>query len=278
MQEKLLLAKTDLTPMIGSEIKADADMLLGGQFASEIRELLEQRGVLVVKGLGLDRDQQLAFTATLGQLQLQAGRDVMPVSLDAKLHVGREFVADYLKGAFYWHIDGSAADCPNLANVLTAVKLSDTGGQTQFANTYAAYDALADEDKLAIGNLRVVHSIVASQRYIRPEPSLAELEGWKRYPMKSHPLVWTHRSGRKSLVLGSTASYVEGLNPEESFSLLTRLRDWATQPQFVLQHDWTVGDLVIWDNTGTMHRVTPYASDSGRLMNRTVVEGEELLV
>ena len=60
-----------------------------------------------------------------------------------------------------------------------------------------------------------------------------------------------------------------------STELLVRLRDWATQPQFVYRHQWSVGDLVIWDNTGTMHRATPYDPDSGRLLQRTKLAGEE---
>jgi alpha-ketoglutarate-dependent taurine dioxygenase len=231
----------------------------------------------VVRKLSLDSPDQLAFTATLGTPQLQGGRDVMPISLDKKEHQGREYLADYLQGSFYWPIDGSADDSPNLANLLTAVKLSNTGGATQFVNTYAAYETLPVEDKNMLADLKVVHSIEASQRYFKPEPSYDELMGWRRYPAKTHPLVWTHKSGRRSLVLGSTASYILGLSPEDSTALLTRLRDWATQPQFTYQHDWTVGDLVIWDNTGTMHRATYYDPKSGRLMNRTILEGEEAI-
>ncbi len=89
------------------------------------------------------------------------------------------------------------------------------------------------------------------------------------------PLVWKHRSGRKSLVVGCTAHYVLGMGIEEGSALLTRLRDWATKPQFVYRHEWTVGDLVMWDNTGTLHRAMPYALDSGRMMHRTKLEGEE---
>lgn len=85
------------------------------------------------------------------------------------------------------------------------------------------------------------------------------------------------RSGRKSLLLGATADYVIGLPVEESRALLARLRDWATQPQYIYRHEWQRGDLLIWDNTGTMHRALPYAVDSGRLMHRTVLAGEEPL-
>jgi alpha-ketoglutarate-dependent taurine dioxygenase len=94
-------------------------------------------------------------------------------------------------------------------------------------------------------------------------------------PARSHPLVWTHKSGRKSLVIGSTAAYVEGLEAPDSMDLLVRLRDWATQPQFVYRHEWSTGDLVMWDNTGTLHRAIPYSPDSGRLMHRTILQGEE---
>jgi alpha-ketoglutarate-dependent taurine dioxygenase len=89
------------------------------------------------------------------------------------------------------------------------------------------------------------------------------------------PLVWTHKSGRKSLVLGATARHITDIDYTRSAELLVRLRDWATQPQFTYRHKWTVGDLVIWDNTGTMHRATPYDPTSGRLLQRTKLEGEE---
>jgi alpha-ketoglutarate-dependent taurine dioxygenase len=266
----------DLKPLIGSEVHSDPKTLLSGRRAGEIRKLLEQRGVLVFRELALTREDQLIFTRTLGNPQLQGGRDVMPISLDAKAQgPGKEYLVEYLKGSFFWHIDGSADDVPSLANMLTAVHLSETGGLTQFANTYAAYDALPETEKKAIAELRVVHSIECSQRFIQPEPSYQELLGWRRYPRKTHPLVWTHRSGRKSLVLGSTTSHVVGMDPFDSYDLLTRLREWTTQADFVYTHAWRIGDLVMWDNTGTMHRATPYDADSGRLMNRTVLEGEE---
>ena len=100
-------------------------------------------------------------------------------------------------------------------------------------------------------------------------------ELWRIAAPKTHPLVWTHRSGRKSLVLGSTASHIEGMGRAEGRALLDELLDWATQPQFVYRHEWRLGDMLMWDNTGTMHRAEPYAQDSGRLMHRTTLLGEE---
>src|SRR3546814_17853117 len=83
------------------------------------------------------------------------------------------------------------------------------------------------------------------------------------------------KSGLKSLLLGATADYVVGWSAEKSRALLAQLRDWATQPQYVYRHEWQVGDLLIWANTGTMHRALPYDPASGRLMHRTILAGEE---
>jgi alpha-ketoglutarate-dependent taurine dioxygenase len=124
----------------------------------------------------------------------------------------------------------------------------------------------------------VVHSFEISQRYVNPEPNSGELKFWQTRTPKVHPLVWTHKSGRKSLVLGSTAHYIEGMDPAEGRMLLNRLREWATQPQFVYIHRWTEGDLLVWDNSGTMHRVDPYPLEENRLMHRTTIEAEEQLV
>ena len=177
----------------------------------------------------------------------------------------------------FWHFDGSLQPYPNLATLLRAIKLSDSGGETEFCNTYAAYDDLPQSDKDLIADLRVVHSAERSQYYVRPEMSYEELSFWQKSPTKACPIVWTHQSGRKSLLLGATADYVIGLPVEESRALLARLRDWSTQPQYVYRHEWQPGDLLIWDNTGTMHRVLEYSVDSGRLMHRTILAGEEPL-
>lgn len=269
-----MLATTDLAPAIGTEIRADLDTLLGGSHAAALRDLLERRGVLVFPALDLSREQQVAFARSLGDIVGQGENGIFKVTLDPRENV----VADYLRGAFYWHIDGAMDDVPTRASLLTARTLSDSGGETQFANTYAAYDALPEAERETLDQLRVVHSFESAQMMVYPEVSHADLLKWRAiYAPKVHPLVWRHRSGRRSLVLGASASHVEGMAYQEGRDLLRRLRDWATQPRFVYQHSWTVGDLVIWDNTGTMHRVTPYALDSGRMMHRTTLVGEEVL-
>ena len=270
----MTLTVNNLTPLIGAEIKTDVDTLLSGSEARHIREILENRGVVFFRGLDINDEQQVAIARTLGDIvETEGDSGIYKISLDEGVNAR----AQYLRGSLFWHVDGSLQPYPNLAAVLRAIKLSDTGGDTEFCNTYAAYDALPEEEKQAIENLRVVHSAERSQYYVRPEMSYEEIKFWQQTPGKSCPLVWTHQSGRKSLLLGATCDYVEGLPVEESRALLARLRDWATQPQFVYRHQWQVGDLLIWSNTGTMHRALPYPLDSGRLMHRTILAGEEPL-
>ncbi|AFJ36790.1 MULTISPECIES: TauD/TfdA dioxygenase family protein [Mycobacterium] len=264
----------DCTPLIGSEIKTDFDTLLSGREAEAIRAILEQRGVVFFRGLQISDEQQVTIAKTLGSIVQNEGEGgIYKISLDTNVNQR----AEYLKGSLFWHFDGSLQPYPNLATLLRAMKLSDSGGQTEFCNTYAAYEELPEADKAAIAGLRVVHSAERSQYYVRPEMSYEEIAFWQKSPTKSCPMVWTHRSGRKSLLLGATADYVVDLPVEESRALLARLRDWATQPRYVYRHEWQLGDLLIWDNTGTMHRALPYAADSGRLMHRTVLAGEEPL-
>jgi alpha-ketoglutarate-dependent taurine dioxygenase len=263
--------------MIGSAIVTDKQTLLSGEKAGEIREMLEKRGVLVFPEISLSDSEQIAFTHTLGTFAHEdgegsGGKDtVYPITMDQKINP----IADYLKGAFYWHLDGTMSDKPILASIMSARQISKTGGETEFCNTYAAWDELPDDEKAALDGLKVVHSVWRSQLYWHPEPSYDLLKQWRNRGENKLPLVWKHRSGRKSLVLGATAMQVAGMDFPESEELLVRLRDWSTQARFVYRHHWKVGDMVVWDNTGTMHRAMPYAHDSGRLMHRTKLEGEE---
>ncbi len=271
MSTQSALAVTLPSPYIGAEIQADPEQLLSGVHTAEIRDLLEKRGVIVFRRINLSDTQQVAFTKTLGTIVDEGENNIYKITMDP----GENANAEYLKGAFYWHIDGTMSDVPILASVMSARHLALVGGETEFSNTYAAYDQLSPTEKAEYEQLKVVHSFEATQRYVNPEPSYAELKIWQAKGSNVLPLVWKHRSGRKSLVLGSTAAYVQGLSPETSSALLCQLRDYATQPRFVYRHEWSVGDLVVWDNTGTMHRACPYDFNSGRMMHRTKLQGEE---
>jgi alpha-ketoglutarate-dependent taurine dioxygenase len=267
------LSQVNLTPRIGAEIKADREALLSGEHSAELRDLLQLRGVLVFRGVDLDDAQQLAFSESLGEVVRRGDRSpIQKITLDPNV----DLAAEYLKGSLFWHIDGATEGVPNFAATLGARRLPASGGETEFANTYAAWDDLPDEEKGALEKLRVVHSFETAQRVVYPQPTYAQVKGWQQMPPRSQPLVWTHKSGRKSLVLGCTASHIEGMGLDEGRLLLAKLLDWATQPHYVYTHEWKPGDLLIWDNTGTLHRVQPY-DPAARLMHRTTLVGEEAL-
>lgn len=271
----MALQAEDIKPRIGTRILSGKEDLLSGKYAPEIRELLDQRGVLVFPQINFTDEEQIAFTKTLGkfapELRDGGGETVHKISLDKTQNAS----ADYLKGSMYWHIDGTMNDVPILASILSGKVLSPEGGQTEFCNTYAAYDELSVQEKEEYAQLRVVHAVWNSLFYYNPEPTHHMLQQMMAIGDKELPLVWTHRSGRKSLILGCTAYNVVGMGPKESADILVKLRERATQPDLVYRHEWTVGDTVIWDNTGTMHRATPYDPASGRMMHRTKLEGEE---
>jgi alpha-ketoglutarate-dependent taurine dioxygenase len=259
---------------IGSRILNSKAELLDGSLARALRSLLEERGVLVFPEIGFTAEEQVAFTETIGTYVADTS-DGAAIRLRMDEEGGAS--VEYLKGSFYWHFDGYMNPVPILASLLVAEAVSATGGETEFCNTYAAWEALPDDRKRQIEGLRVVHALASAQLAVEPEPSHETFRKWLKVPSRELPLVWTHRSGRKSLVIGNSAAGILGMDPLESQELLVFLRDWATRPEFTYRHAWTVGDAVIWDNTGTLHRATPYPADSGRTMRRTKLAGEEPL-
>ena len=263
----------DLTARIATEIHADKRELLSGEHAGSLRELLERRGVLVFPQIHFTDEEQLAFTETFGTLAAErSGEQVYNVTLDTAVNKQ----ADYLKGSLYWHLDGTMNQVPIFASLLNCKALPrNGGGDTEFCNTYAAYEDLPDDDKQPLESLRVMHSTWNTLLYYDPEPDIRTLGQMMALGERELPLVWKHRSGRKSLILGCTASRILGMDVKTSTKTLVQLRDWATRPELVYRHQWSVGDLVMWDNTGTMHRARPYDPDSGRMLTRTKLAGEE---
>lgn len=276
-----LLTINKLTHSVGAEVTGlDADALAAdGALGEAILEALEDNGVLVFPRLGLGPEAQVAFCRRLGDIDHSSDghhpvAGIYPVTLDKSKNAS----AAYLRGTFDWHIDGCTPiedTFPQMATVLSAKQVAESGGETEFASSYAAYDALSDSEKQRYSSLRVVHSLEASQRRVTPDPSPELLAKWRSRRTHEHPLVWTHRSGRKSLVLGASADYVVGMDPEEGRALLAELLDGATGPDQVYRHSWSVGDTVIWDNRGVLHRAAPYDPDSPREMLRTTVLGDE---
>ncbi len=148
--------------------------------------------------IGFSDAEQIEFTQTLGTfVPERTGEQVYSVTLDTTVNE----LADYLKGSLYWHIDGTMNEVPIRASLLSSkVVCPDGSGDTEFANTYAAYDALDDADKDALESLRVMHSAWNTLFYYDPEPSYATLRKMMAIGDRELPLVWNHRSGRRSLV------------------------------------------------------------------------------
>lgn len=269
---------TELTPAVGVQIAGLSGAgLVDRRVADDCLAALEERGVVVYREADVDDDQLVAFSRLLGEVAIlpmgteASHPEVSKITRDPS----QSELAAYREGTFFWHIDGTSDAVPNKATLLTARDVSDEGGDTLFANTYAAYDALPDGEKAELEGARVVHSLAASQLLVYPDPTPKQRAAWDKAPVREHPLVWTRRNGRRSLLIGATAGEVVGRPYEEGRAFLDRLLDWATQPQFVVRHRWRRGDLVIWDNTGMLHRAEPYAATSRRLMHRTSIIGEE---
>ena len=257
-----------LKPKIGTEIIVDRETLLNGSIARDLRRILHERGVLSFGTMDLSDEEHRDMARTIGTIGPDYGNA-------RELEMLLSDPAAYEPGAFLWHIDDITEEVPHFGSIMTSRRLAPTGGQTEFANAAAAYEDLPEADKQAIEHLRVVHSFEAAQLAVIPEPSEAIHESWREFGLRTLPMVWRHRSGRASLILGSTASHVVGMDPDESRALLDRLIAFATQPCYVYSHDWKVGDLLMWDNTITLHRAQPYPIGCARASMRVPLAGEE---
>ncbi|MCJ2185375.1 TauD/TfdA dioxygenase family protein [Novosphingobium beihaiensis] len=266
-----MIQVSNLTPQIGARVEGKPEEVLMPETAAGLRKLLVERGVLVFPELNLTGEQQVRLAGMMGNVRDEGEKGIFKITLDEKTNSR----AEYLKGSWLWHMDGTHDDVPVFGSLLTGRKLSDVGGRTGFANSYAAYEALPPDEKARLEGLKVVHSFATSMERAGVMPTEDDIAYWRSIPDKTHNLVWTHRCGRKSLVVGCHASHVVGMDRAESDALLAGLLDWITQPQFLYWHEWTLGDLLIWDNTGVLHRAEPYPLDSGRMMHRTTLLGEE---
>ena len=266
-----------LKPAIGAKVFLERAAIPRPETAPELLQLLDRHTVLVFPAIGLSDAEQLALTDALGKrvnIAAQiAGRENAEEVYQVTLNEGAKIEKEYVFGTFFWHMDGLTVDiAPPKATILSARHISMTGGQTEFASTRVAYEALSPEEKAELEGLRVVHTVTAAVReFAAPE----ELDAARRKLWQEHPLVATRANGTRSLVIGYTADEIVGKSKAESRAILGRLLEWTVQPAFTYRHQWSVGDCVIWENTSALHRVIPYAQQSGRMMHRTSVAGVE---
>ena len=272
---------------IGEVSGIDLTRRLTEEEVSAIHAGMDRFGVLVFHDQHFEDEQQIAFSRQLGMLEEATG-DIMSVK-DRRLSMDLNDISNLDKngellprddrrrlfglGNLLWHSDSSFKEVPAKYSMLSARKIPAAGGNTEFADMRAAYDALDDATKSEVHNLICFHSQIFS-RGVLGFDDFTDAERAKWAPVRQG-LVRRHpNTGRLSLYLASHAGGIEGWPMPEARSFLRDLNEHATQRQFVYAHVWRPWDLVMWDNRVTMHRARRYDPKEVRDMRRTTLTNE----
>jgi alpha-ketoglutarate-dependent 2,4-dichlorophenoxyacetate dioxygenase len=260
---------------------------LGAPLAPRDRDAIEQAinryAVVVFRGQKLDDEQQISFARHFGPIHSSAQRarhkdikhrlasdEIADISnLDGDSNVLQQNSRrrlDWLANRL-WHTDASFRAVPGALSLLYAHVVPDEGGDTEFADLRAAYDALPEATKAELEGLVAEHSIWHSRGQLAvttytPE-ELASLPPVPQRVVRTHP-----GSHRRTLYIASHASHIIGLPVADGRLMLMDLIEHATQPRFVHAHKWRQGDLVVWDNRCTMHRARPFDTTKVRDLRR----------
>lgn len=254
-----------------------------------IHDGMDRFAVLVFHGQDFSDDEQVEFSRHLGPLELAVGgtlqkpeekrlrlelADASNMDRDSKLFERRDRNRMYALGNRLWHSDSSFRPTPAKYSLLSARLLPSKGGNTEFADMRAAYDALDVETKDEIEDLICVHSLVYSREKVG-FTDISEDERRMFGAARQRLVRRLPRTGRKSLFLSAHAGAIEGYEIPEARDLLRHLTEHATQREFVYSHAWSLHDLVIWDNRQTMHRVCRFNdTKEPRDMRRTTIAGD----
>jgi alpha-ketoglutarate-dependent 2,4-dichlorophenoxyacetate dioxygenase len=248
---------------------------------------MDRFGVLVFREQRIDDDEQVAFSRSLGPLELATGDIAAPEERRLGMELNdisnldkheRVLARDDRRRLFglgnqLWHSDSSFKPVPAKYSILSARRIPESGGNTEFADMRAAYDALDDATKREIHDLVCLHSQLFSRGILGfTDFTAAERAKWT--PVRQR-LVRRHPStGCLSLYLSSHAGAIEGWPMPEARALLRDLTEHATERRFVYAHVWRPHDLVMWDNRVTMHRARRYDASAVRAMRRTTLTNE----
>ena len=270
------------TQMTGAEILgADLGAELSDSVFGSIQDALDAHGVVFLRDQKLTPQQQVAFTARFGTPDVNFNALRFGIDGSPEIYIISNITKDgkpigTRRAGENWHTDMSYAKEPAAATMLYAVEVPElyglSLGDTAFANAAAAWDALPDEMHAEILGLRGVFDFRGRKR-----SSPVSKEDAAKYPPVEHPIVRRHpRTGRKSLyVARDDCTGIVGRDERESLALIEALADHIVKPEFVYQHKWRVGDVVVWDNCTVQHRaVLDYELPHRRLMWRTTVKGE----
>ncbi len=280
-----------LHPHIGGEV-SDIDLRepLSVEDVAILEAGMDKYAVLVFNGQNITDAQQTAFSRNFGELELPGSisnitkeedrrlgpemADVSNISKGGKLFGRDDRARMFNLGNRLWHSDSSYKAVPAKYSLLSGRIVTEEGGETQFADMRAAYDALDEKTKALIKDMVCEHSLLYSRGSLGFD-DLTEEETRNFTPVRQS-LTRTHPvSGRKSIYLSAHIGQILGLPRPEAMCLIRDLTEAATQREYVYSHKWQQYDLVIWDNRQTMHRVTAFNDvDEIRDMRRTTVAGD----
>jgi alpha-ketoglutarate-dependent taurine dioxygenase len=251
--------------------------------ANDLAALYEawlEYAVLIFPDQHLDDAEQIAFARRLGTLEFKLTR-LSNLDDDGRVHQPDDAAVRALDGNRFWHCDSTFYPVQAKGAVFTARVVPSAGGETQWADMRAAYDALDEDMRARVQGLSAYHSLLYSQSrcgYVSdPDaPAMGDATMFlKELPLR--PLVKVHpETGRKALNIGRHAFGIPGLDPEESQRLLDELVEFACQPPRVCTHTWAAGDCVLWDNRCVTHRVQPWDMSEARDMRHTRLAGHPL--
>ena len=271
---------------------ADLTKTLSADDAKALQTGIDTYGVLIFHDQILTDEQQMAFTLRFGDIENARGGNITKPQ-DKRLPDGMNDVSNLGKdgkplppdsrqqlfniGNILWHSDSSFRAIPAKYSLLSARVVNPRGGNTEFADMRAAYDALDAATKAEIEPMICEHSLMYSRGSLGfldyTDEEKAMFKPVRQRLVRIHPA-----HGRKSLYLSSHAGQILGMTTPDARILLRDLNDHGTQPQFVYVHNWRVGDFVMWDNRQTMHRVRRYDQTQPRDMRRTTVAGDTMTV
>ena len=266
-----------LSPVMAAEVLGvDLRHALDKQCRQAIQQAFLDYQVLVFRAQTLSKAQQIAFSEQFGQLEEHRARNRgnadFPLVHEVNNLDENGVPSGELKST-EWHTDKSFRPAPAAATILHAMTLPPNGGDTCFANMYAAYDALSDDEKAALDGVRVVHSWPLSRENAGRTMGEEEI---RANPPMSHAVVRVHpESARKALYLGVHAVYLEDVEFARGRARILELEAHATQPQFVYRHHWRAGDLLMWDNRCLLHRADTNfdVAQYPRVLHRTCLVG-----
>lgn len=281
-----------LHPVFAGEVSGvDLRQPLDAETVAAIEQGMDRYAVLVFHDQRITDDEQVAFSRNFGELELPGAASNITRPEDRRLGplladisnldkhnrpLGRDDRQRMFNlGNQLWHSDSSFRAVPAKYSLLSGRVVPAKGGNTEFADMRAAYDALDDETRTEIEDLVCEHSLIYSRGLLGFADDLTEEERRGFTPVRQR-LVRTHPvSGRKSLYLSAHAGQIVGWPTPEARALLRDLIEHATQREFVHAHRWREGDLVMWDNRQTMHRARRFRDTTEvRDVRRTTVAGD----